>query len=112
MRTARYAGPQRDADDNMNLVLEKLTNATNRNARFKTVIALIIDGKEFTFEGIVNGKIAFEKSGVGGFGYDPIFLPEDSNKSFAEFSKEEKNEISHRGRAVRKLIEFLGTLDF
>ena len=105
--TARYAGPQRDANDNMDLVLEKLKSEENRNARFKTVIALTIDGEEFTFEGIVNGQIADKKTGEGGFGYDPIFLPEGSERSFAEFSKTEKNEISHRGRAVRKLIKFL-----
>ena len=105
--SARYAGPQRDSEDNINLVLDKLKNKTNRNARFKTVIALIIDGKEYTFEGIVNGVIAYEKTGKDGFGYDPIFLPEGRKTSFAEMSSEEKNEISHRGRAVRKLIEWL-----
>jgi len=105
--SARYAGPQRSSEDNMNLVLEKLKTKDNRNARFKTVVALIIDGEEFTFEGIVNGKIAFEKTGKDGFGYDPIFLPEDKKISFAEMSSAEKNKISHRGRAVRKLIEWL-----
>ena len=105
--SARYAGPKRDSDDNMNLVLEKLKNKTNRNARFKTVIALSIDGKEYTFEGIVNGVIAYEKTGQDGFGYDPIFLPEGRKTSFAEMSSEEKNKISHRGRAVRKLIDWL-----
>ncbi len=105
--SARYAGPQRNSEDNMNLVLEKLKNHDNRNARFKTVVALIIDGEEFTFEGIVNGKIAFERTGEGGFGYDPIFLPEDQKISFAEMGSVEKNKISHRGRAVRKLIEWL-----
>jgi len=107
--SARYAGPKRDSDDNMNLVLEKLKTQTNRNARFKTVIALSIDGKEYTFEGIVNGVIAYEKTGTDGFGYDPIFLPEGRTTSFAEMSSEEKNQISHRGRAVRKLIEWLKT---
>jgi len=105
--TARYAGPQRNADDNMNLVLEKLKDKDNRAARFKTVIALIIDGEMKTFEGIVNGMIAFEKTGEGGFGYDPIFLPEGDTRSFAEYSKDEKNTISHRGRAIRKLMEYL-----
>ena len=105
--SARYAGPQRNSEDNMNLVMEKLKNHNNRNARFKTVIALIIDGKEYTFEGIVNGKIAHQKTGTDGFGYDPIFLPEGKTISFAEMNKEEKNQISHRGRAVRKLIEWL-----
>ena len=105
--SARYAGEQRSSEDNMNLVLEKLKNQDNRKARFKTVVALIIDGEEFTFEGIVNGKIAFEKTGKDGFGYDPIFLPEDQKISFAEMGSAEKNEISHRGRAVRKLIAWL-----
>ena len=105
--SARYAGPQRNSVDNMKLVLEKLKNHDNRNARFKTVVALIIDGEEFTFEGIVNGEISHEKTGDGGFGYDPIFLPEDQKISFAEMGSTEKNKISHRGRAVRKLIEWL-----
>ena len=105
--SARYAGEQRSSEDNMNLVLEKLKTQDNRNARFKTVVALIIDGEEFTFEGIVNGKIALEKTGKDGFGYDPIFLPEDQKISFAEMESAEKNKISHRGRAVRKLIEWL-----
>lgn len=109
--SARYAGPQRNSEDNMNLVMEKLKNHNNRNARFKTVIALIIDGKEFTFEGIVNGTIAHQKTGTDGFGYDPIFLPEGKKISFAEMNKEEKNEISHRGRAVRKLIKWLQESD-
>jgi XTP/dITP diphosphohydrolase len=107
--SARYAGEQRNSEDNMNLVLEKLKTQDNRNARFKTVVALIIDGEEFTFEGIVNGKIAFERTGEGGFGYDPIFLPEDQKISFAEMGSVEKNKISHRGRAVRKLIEWLSS---
>ena len=105
--SARYAGPQRNSVDNMKLVLEKLKNHDNRNARFKTVVALIIDGEEFTFEGIVTGEISHEKTGDGGFGYDPIFLPEDQKISFAEMGSTEKNKISHRGRAVRKLIEWL-----
>lgn len=105
--SARYAGEQRNSEDNMNLVLEKLKTKDNRKARFKTVVALIIDKEEFTFEGIVNGKIAFEKTGIDGFGYDPIFLPEDQKISFAEMGSAEKNKISHRGRAVRKLIEWL-----
>ena len=105
--SARYAGAQRSSEDNMNLVLEKLKNKKNRNARFKTVIALIIGGKEYTFEGIVNGEIADKKTGKDGFGYDPIFLPEKRNISFAEMGSIEKNKISHRGRAVRKLIDWM-----
>ena len=105
--TARYAGPKRDPDDNMNLVLQKLLGVKARDARFRTVVALILDGKEYTFEGIVNGTIALQKQGVGGFGYDPIFIPNDYEQTFAELPSTEKNKISHRGRAIRKLIDFL-----
>lgn len=105
--TARYAGPQRDAEDNMDLVLQKLQHQENRRARFRTVVALIIEGEEFTFEGIVNGWIARAKKGGGGFGYDPIFIPEGHSRTFAELPAEEKNKISHRARAVAKLIDFL-----
>jgi XTP/dITP diphosphohydrolase len=105
--TARYAGPQKDPDDNMSLVLQKLRDKTNRRARFRTVVALIIDGREHTFEGIVNGTIAYQKQGSGGFGYDPIFIPEGYEQTFAQLPSSEKNKISHRGRAVRKLIVFL-----
>jgi XTP/dITP diphosphohydrolase len=108
--SARYAGPQKEAIDNMNLVLEKLENKTNRKARFRTVICLIINGKQYLFEGIVKGEITLNKSGGKGFGYDPIFKPDGFNKTFAEMTIAEKNEISHRGIAVKKLIEFLKTL--
>jgi XTP/dITP diphosphohydrolase len=108
--SARYAGPQKEAIDNMNLVLEKLENQTNRKARFRTVICLIINGKQYLFEGIVKGEITLNKSGGKGFGYDPIFKPDGFNKTFAEMTIAEKNEISHRGIAVKKLIEFLKTL--
>jgi len=105
--SARYAGSEKNADHNMNLVLDKLAKIKNRKARFRTVISLVIDGRETQFEGIVNGKILEEKRGKTGFGYDPIFQPEESNLSFAEMEMEEKNETSHRGRAVRKLVEYL-----
>jgi len=108
--SARYAGKQRSSEDNMNLVLEKLKTQDNRKARFKTVVALIIDGEEFTFEGIVNGTIALEKTGEDGFGYDPIFQPMGYDKTFAELSSDVKNSISHRGIAMKKLIDFLKTL--
>jgi XTP/dITP diphosphohydrolase len=108
--SARYAGPQKEAIDNMNLVLEKLENQTNRKARFRTVICLIINGKQYLFEGIVKGEITLNKSGGKGFGYDPIFKPDGFNKTFAEMTIAEKNEISHRGIAVKKLIEFLKSL--
>ncbi len=105
--TARFAGPARDPEANMALVLRKLQGEADRSARFRTVVALIIDGTEYTFEGIANGRIARQKTGSGGFGYDPIFIPEGYQHSFAEMPQEEKNRISHRGHAIRKLIEFL-----
>jgi len=105
--SARYAGDERSAENNMNLVLEKLAKIKNRKARFRTVISLVIDGREIQFEGIVDGLILEEKRGKTGFGYDPIFQPEDSYLSFAEMPMEEKSKISHRGRAVQKLVEYL-----
>lgn len=108
--SARYAGEQKNANDNMDLVLEKLTNIENRKARFVTVIALIIDGKTTCFEGIVEGVITKTKSGTEGFGYDPIFKPNGYNITFSEMDMVEKNKISHRGKAVKKLIEYLAQL--
>jgi XTP/dITP diphosphohydrolase len=105
--SARYAGLQRSAEDNMNKVLDDLKNSADRSAQFRTVIALIISEKEYFFEGIVKGNIAHSKMGNEGFGYDPVFIPEGYNKSFAEMTMEEKNKISHRAIAVGKLIEFL-----
>lgn len=104
--SARYSG-DRDFNKNMESVLQKMQGITDRNARFRTVISLIINGKEHLFEGVVNGTIRTEKSGSDGFGYDPIFEPEGYNITFAEMSLEEKNIISHRGRAMEKLIVFL-----
>lgn len=108
--SARYAGEQKSANDNMALVLNKMTDAENRNAKFRTVIALILNGKEHLFEGEVQGEITTELSGEKGFGYDPIFQPLGHQKTFAEFTMEEKNAISHRGRAVAKLVDFLKTI--
>lgn len=105
--SARYAGPQKNAEDNMNLLLQNLSEQQNRKARFKTVIALYLNGKMHTFEGIAEGQILTARKGEGGFGYDPIFLPDGYDKTFAELDKDEKNKISHRGKAVRKLIAFL-----
>ncbi|MBM78605.1 MAG: non-canonical purine NTP pyrophosphatase [Crocinitomicaceae bacterium] len=105
--SARYAGDKCSSEDNIQKVLFELTNSTNRNAVFKTVMALIIDGKKYFFEGHIKGMILKKKSGIDGFGYDPIFRPNGFNDSFAEMSIERKNEISHRGIAVRKLIDFL-----
>ncbi len=104
---ARYAGENPSYDDNMNKVLENLKGIENRKARFRTVVSLIIDGKEFQFEGIVEGKILKEKHGDAGFGYDPIFMPDGYNQSFAQMSHNIKNKISHRGKAIEKLIAFL-----
>lgn len=109
--TARYAGAERDPDANMNLVLQKLAGKDNRKAQFRTVIALLINGKEHLFEGIVEGQIAHKKLGAGGFGYDPIFIPDGYDQTFAELSLEIKNGISHRARATRKLIDFLRSLE-
>jgi XTP/dITP diphosphohydrolase len=105
--SARYAGEEKSAEKNMDLVLQKLSEIKNRKARFKTVISLVIDGHEIQFEGIVNGHILEEKRGNTGFGYDPIFQPDESHLSFAEMTMEEKGKISHRGRAVQKLVEYL-----
>lgn len=105
--SARYAGEQRNTEDNMNLVLKKLENQTNRNAQFKTIIALNINNEQHLFEGVVKGEITTEKSGNQGFGYDPIFQPEGFSTTFAEMTMEQKAVISHRGIAVQKLINFL-----
>jgi XTP/dITP diphosphohydrolase len=105
--SARYAGKQKNADDNMNKLLDELADKTNRTAQFKTVIALNLKGKQYLFEGIASGEIITEKIGSGGFGYDPIFKPSNYNETFAELSLEVKNEISHRGKATKALLDFL-----
>ncbi|MBC7439037.1 MAG: non-canonical purine NTP diphosphatase [Flavobacterium sp.] len=105
--SARYAGESKNAIENMNKLLFNLENKTNRNAQFKTVIALNIADQQYTFEGIAKGEIIIEKRGNMGFGYDPIFQPENQNKTFAELDLEIKNKISHRGKATQKLIDFL-----
>jgi len=107
--SARYSGPGHDHQKNMDKALRKLKDETNRKAQFRTVISLIIDGKETFFEGIVKGNILTEKHGEKGFGYDPIFKPEGYDISFAEMDLDEKNKISHRGKAVQKLISYLKT---
>ena len=109
--SARYAGEEKNSEANMKKVLEKLTKINEREARFRTVISLVIDGEEKQFEGIVNGEILTEKRGDSGFGYDPIFKPEGLDQSFAEMGLEDKNKISHRGRAVQKLVDYLKKLD-
>lgn len=105
--SARYAGDAKDSNDNMNKVLKALEKEKNRSARFRTVISLIIDDEEFRFEGIVNGRIIEIKRGNEGFGYDPIFIPDGYNQTFAEMPIGEKNKISHRSRAISKLFLFL-----
>lgn len=109
--SARYAGEEKSAEANMQKVLEKLSKINNRKARFRTVISLIINGDENQFEGIVDGEMLKGKRGGSGFGYDPIFQPEGYSVSFAEMELSDKNKISHRGRAVQKLVAFLKTID-
>jgi XTP/dITP diphosphohydrolase len=105
--SARYAGEDCKAEDNMRKVLEKLKDESERTAKFRTVVALILDGEETLFEGECNGSITKTKSGVEGFGYDPIFIADGYEITFAEMSKVEKGAISHRGKAVEKLVSFL-----
>jgi XTP/dITP diphosphohydrolase len=108
--SARYAGEQKNDQDNMRKLLHELNDKSNRNAHFKTVMALIIDGKEYLFEGKIEGKIITEKLGSNGFGYDPIFVPDRYNETFAQLDSETKNKISHRARALQKMLEFLKTI--
>jgi XTP/dITP diphosphohydrolase len=108
--SARYAGGQRDSQANMDLLLKNLANRANRKARFKTVIALILEGEEYLFEGICEGEITYVRSGAQGFGYDPIFVPAGYSKTFAEMTMAEKSTFSHRGKAVEKLVDFLNEL--
>ena len=108
VHTARYAFPDRhDPEANTLKLLDELKDADTRTARFRTAIALILDGKEYLFEGVVEGEIATEQRGTEGFGYDPVFIPENLGKTFAELGVEVKNGISHRARAVAKLAAFL-----
>ena len=110
VHSARYAeGTDHDSEANMRKLLSKMSNVKDRTARFRTVISLIINGVEHQFEGRVEGRIATEKHGKEGFGYDPIFIPEGYDKSFAELGEEVKNQISHRARAVKKLAEYLSS---
>ena len=108
--SARYAGEKATYEDNVNKLLFEMKGLTNRKAAFKTVISLILDGKEYLFEGKVEGEIVPVKRGGGGFGYDPVFLPAGFDKTFSEMSPEQKNKISHRGKATAKLVDFLQAL--
>ena len=110
VKSARYAGDARSFKDNIEKVLNKLANKTTRKARFRAVISLIIGGNETQFEGICNGKIIDSPIGTEGFGYDPIFIPDGSERSFAEMSIEEKNQFNHRTKAAAKLVAFLQTI--
>ena len=105
--SARYAGNQRNTDDNMNKLLSNLKSETNRKAQFKTIICLNLNGNQYLFTGIAKGEITLSKSGNLGFGYDPIFRPDGFQETFAEISLVLKNKISHRGKATQQLIEFL-----
>jgi XTP/dITP diphosphohydrolase len=107
VHSARFAGENKDSDANIEKLLFMLGPSQKRNARFRTVIALIIDDREFLFEGTVDGMIINEKRGSEGFGYDPVFVPEGETRTFAEMPLDEKNHISHRARAFKKLREFL-----
>ena len=108
VKSARYAGEGRSFDANIEKLLINLATAENKTARFRTVISLLIDGKEYLFEGICTGKIIEEKKGANGFGYDPVFIPDGSSKTFAEMDMSEKNKFSHRKKAMEKLVAFLG----
>lgn len=107
VKSARFAGDNNDSEANIDKVLSMMSESANRNARFRTVIALIFDGREYLFEGIVKGSITTERRGTGGFGYDPVFIPEGETRTFAEMPLGEKNKISHRARAFEKLRLFL-----
>ena len=108
--SARYAGEAKNAQANMDKVLLLMEKIKNRKARFRTVISLVIDGAETQFEGVVDGEILTAKQGEKGFGYDPLFMPAGFRKTFAEMNMEEKNSISHRGRAVEKLVRYLNSI--
>jgi len=110
VHSARFAGENKDSDANIVKLLAMLGNNENRKARFKTVIALILGNNEYLFEGVVEGSIISEKRGSEGFGYDPVFIPDSKKQTFAEMAPDEKNNISHRGRAVEKLRKFLNKL--
>ncbi len=108
VKSARYAGESRSFEDNIEKLLYKLKGQPNRRAHFKTVISLLLDGKQYFFEGICPGTIAAKKTGHNGFGYDPVFIPDGSSNSFAEMTMEGKTTFSHRKKAMEKLVDFLG----
>ncbi len=110
VHTARYSGEGRDPEDNIRLLLKNLAGQENRRAKFRTVIALLMGDQEILLEGVCNGRIALEKQGTGGFGYDPVFIPDGYAQSFAELGVDIKNQISHRAQATRQLIDLLQKL--
>lgn len=107
VHSARYAGPQRNSDDNIDLLLTNLRPHSDKSARFVTVITLSLNNQYYQFEGIVEGKIIDERRGTNGFGYDPVFVPDGHDRTFAEMTMEEKGQLSHRARAFEKLVRFL-----
>ncbi|MGG9960713.1 RdgB/HAM1 family non-canonical purine NTP pyrophosphatase [Ferruginibacter sp. SUN106] len=109
VKSARYAGEGRSFENNIEKLLQNLAGKSNRNARFKTIISLILNDKEYFFEGICPGVIIAEKRGRNGFGYDPVFIPDGSSKTFAEMTMEEKSVFSHRKKAMEKLVGFLNS---
>jgi XTP/dITP diphosphohydrolase len=111
VKSARYAGDDRSFDKNIDKLLQNLQDEPDKTARFRTVISLIIDGKETQFEGVCEGKIIRERKGANGFGYDPVFIPEGSDNTFGEMKMEEKSRFSHRKKATEKLVAFLNTLE-
>ena len=110
VKSARYAGEGRDFQANIDKLLVNLEGKENRQAQFRTVVSLLLDGKEYLFEGICKGSIIQEQKGLQGFGYDPVFIPEGADKTFAEMTMDEKNTFSHRKKAINKLIDFLNTI--
>ncbi len=110
VKSARYAGEGKSSDDNIEKLLTNLKKISNRSGQFKTIVCLIINGEEFTFEGICRGSIIEERRGVSGFGYDPVFVPEGSNCTFAEMTMSEKNKYSHRKKAIDALVDFLKSM--
>jgi XTP/dITP diphosphohydrolase len=111
VKSARYAGDDRSFDKNIEKLLQKLEDKPDKTARFRAIISLIIDGKETQFEGVCNGRIINKRRGAQGFGYDPVFIPDGSDKTFGEMSMEEKTVYSHRAKATEKLVAFLNTLE-
>ena len=107
VHTARFAGAAKDPDANIRLLLERLKDQTNRQARFRTVIAIVANGKEVLLDGVCTGRIAFEKQGTGGFGYDPVFIPDGYDQTFAALGEAVKNRVSHRAKATEKLRQYL-----